>query len=167
MLNIFKGNNKKTESTYPVCIVVQNDKVSVAHIESWQMITSIFGIKDVFINHIGCSSCFWSVSTAEQMLTSINIKLNAQDSINIQHWDRILFLAQHNYTDACCFSCTTITHQTINSISFAWGAGDTSGHITLTSSELTQSLLQSLHSHEISAKSQLRNHNNPFLGADL
>lgn len=82
MLNIFKGNNKKTESTYPVCIVVQNDKVSVAHIESWQMITSIFGIKDVFINHIGCSSCFWSVSTAEQMLTSINIKLDAQDSIN-------------------------------------------------------------------------------------
>lgn len=76
---------KKTKCTYPVCIIVQNDKVSVAHVESWQMITSIFGIKDVFIDYIGCSSRFWSVSTEEQMLTSINIKLDEQDSINIQH----------------------------------------------------------------------------------
>lgn len=49
----------------PVCIIVQNDKVSVAHVESRQVITSIFGIKDVFIDYIGCSSRFWSVSNSD------------------------------------------------------------------------------------------------------
>lgn len=66
VLPVFTGNLKTPRCTYPVCIIVQHDKVSVAHVESRQVITSIFGIKNVFIDHVGCSSSFGSVSTAEQ-----------------------------------------------------------------------------------------------------
>lgn len=52
--------------TYSVCIVVQDHQVTVADIEAWQMVTGVLGIKYVFINHIGCSSCFRSVPSEKQ-----------------------------------------------------------------------------------------------------
>lgn len=52
--------------TYSVCIVVEDHQVTVADIEAWQMVTGVLGIKYVFINHIGCSSCFRRVPSEKQ-----------------------------------------------------------------------------------------------------
>lgn len=52
--------------TYSVCVVVEDHQVTVADVEAWQMVTGILGIKDVFINHVGCSSCFRCVSPERQ-----------------------------------------------------------------------------------------------------
>lgn len=56
---------KKHGCTYPVGVIVQNHKVSVTHIESRQVITCVLGIKDVFIDHISCSSGFRCIPPAE------------------------------------------------------------------------------------------------------
>ena len=57
--------------TYPVGIIVQNHKVSVTNIESWQVITCILGIKDVLIDHISCSSSFRCVPHSDLTNRSI------------------------------------------------------------------------------------------------
>lgn len=66
--------------TYSVCIVVENHQVTVADVEAWQVVAGVLGIKDVFIHHIGCSSCFRcvpperkekSVYTSKDILESI------------------------------------------------------------------------------------------------
>lgn len=57
--------NKNHGYTYPVGIIVQNHKVSVTNIESRQVITSVLGIKNVFIDHISCSSSFRCIPPAE------------------------------------------------------------------------------------------------------
>lgn len=49
----------------PVGIIVQHHEVSVTDIESRQVITGILGIKDVFIDHVSCSSSFWSIPDSD------------------------------------------------------------------------------------------------------
>lgn len=44
--------------TYSVRIVVENDQVTIADVEARQVVTGILGIKNIFIDHICCSSCF-------------------------------------------------------------------------------------------------------------
>lgn len=58
MMEKDKGNY-----TYPVCVVIQDNKVSVADIKSRQVVAGVFSIKYVFIHNIGSSSGFWCVST--------------------------------------------------------------------------------------------------------
>lgn len=53
--------------TYSVCIVIQHHKVAVADVETWQVIASILGIKDVFIHHIGRPSGFWCVPSVKTL----------------------------------------------------------------------------------------------------
>lgn len=64
----------KNSYTHPVCIIVQYNQVSVADVESRKVITGIFGIKDVFIYNIGCSSCFWCVPTKTIREQSVSLQ---------------------------------------------------------------------------------------------
>lgn len=52
--------------TYSVCIVVEDDQVTVADVEARQVVTGVLGIKNVFVHHIGCSSCFRCVPPEER-----------------------------------------------------------------------------------------------------
>ena len=43
-------------------LIIKHHKVAIANIETGKMVTCIFSIKNIFIDHKSCSSCFWSVS---------------------------------------------------------------------------------------------------------
>lgn len=60
------ANRHCNAHTYSVCIVVEDHQVTVADIEAWQMVTGVLGIKYVFVNHIGCSSCFRCVPSEKK-----------------------------------------------------------------------------------------------------
>lgn len=57
----------------PICIIVQDNQVSVADVKTRQMITGIFGIKDVFIDHI-CSASGLRRVSPEKTHTRQNIE---------------------------------------------------------------------------------------------
>lgn len=68
---MIKRNN--IADTYSVCIVVEHHQVAVADVETWQMVTSVLGIKYVLVDHVGCSSCFRRVSSEEQGRTQYTV----------------------------------------------------------------------------------------------
>merc|ERR1719354_1190029 len=55
----------------PVCIVVQYYQVSVADVESRQVITSILCIEDVFVHNIGSTTALWSIPNSNLPYWSI------------------------------------------------------------------------------------------------
>lgn len=52
--------------TYSVCIVVENNEVTVADVEARQVVAGILGIKDVFVHDISCSSGFRCVPSEKR-----------------------------------------------------------------------------------------------------
>lgn len=48
--------SSRVYQTYPVGIVVQNHQVSVTDVESREVVTGVFGIEDVLVDHVGGSS---------------------------------------------------------------------------------------------------------------
>ena len=51
----------RMQESYLVCLVIQYNKISVTHIEAWEMITSILSIKYVFIDNKSCAFCIWCI----------------------------------------------------------------------------------------------------------
>ena len=58
-----------TKFAYLGGLVVQYDQISVTYIEARQVITGIFGIKNIFIHYKCCSSCFRCISTVTKKNT--------------------------------------------------------------------------------------------------
>ncbi len=57
-----------------ILLVLGGKKVAVAHVKSMQVVTRIFGIKDIFVDDKCGSSCFWSITRADLANGSIFAK---------------------------------------------------------------------------------------------
>ena len=56
---------EKYITSYLGWLVVQDNQVTVAYIETWEMVTGILGIKYILVNNKRCTSCFWCIATVK------------------------------------------------------------------------------------------------------
>ncbi len=64
-VNLFEGLRR---------LIVEYYKITIAYIKTRKMITSIFCIKNVFIDHKSCSSGFWSVPSIKSNELQLMLK---------------------------------------------------------------------------------------------
>lgn len=63
-----RGNiNEQKRVCYLVWLIIQYNQISVADVESWQMIAGIFGIEYIFIYNVSSTSCLVSVTPGKKI----------------------------------------------------------------------------------------------------
>ena len=54
-------------------LVIQNHEVTIADVEARQVITCVFGVKNVLVNDKGCSSRLWRVAPVNNCVKRLSI----------------------------------------------------------------------------------------------